>query len=257
VFTPRIIVTLLLSKKGLVKTIKFKDPTYVGDPINAVKIFNDKEVHELVFLNIDRSNDIPYEFLDKVASECFFPFAYGGNLRTLDQVKRVMDIGLEKVVFNSSIIKEPNMIEESSKLLGSQSVVASIDVKKRFFGGYYTYIHNEMCTGLDPVYHAKRAVNLGCGEIILTSIDQEGTQNGYDCDLIKQVSDSVSVPVVANGGASCLEDMKKAIDIGANASSASTIFVFYGPLRSVLIDYPSRDKINSLFDGENLKVKEL
>lgn len=246
--TPRIIVCLLLSKKGLVKTVNFKDPTYIGDPINAVKIFNDKEVHEIIFLNIDRDNQIPYEFLDKVASECFFPFAYGGNLRTLDQIKRVMDIGLEKIIFNSAIIHEPKLIEETAKCFGSQSVVASIDVRKKyFFKGHYTYIHKDLCTGLDPVYHAKLAVNLGCGEIILTSIDKEGTYKGYDYDLVKEVSESAVVPVVANGGAASIEDMKKAIDFGASASSASSIFVFYGPLRSVLIDYPTRKNIQRLF----------
>jgi cyclase len=244
---PRVIPCLLLRNEGLVKTVKFKDPKYLGDPINIVRIFNDKEVDELVFLDILATveNRPPnFELLGKITSECFMPLGYGGGIRTLEDVKKLLAIGVEKIVLNTSAVENPSLIRAAADYAGSQAVVISIDVKKTMFGKY------EVCTragkkgtGLDPVKFAVEMEKQGAGELFLNAIDRDGTMQGYDLELVRRVADSVTVPVVACGGAGNIQHLAEAIQAGASAAAAGSMFVFQGPLRGVLISYPAQEEL--------------
>ncbi len=244
----RVIPILLLQNNGLVKTIKFKNPTYIGDPINAVKIFNEKEVDELAFIDIEatiKQKEPDYNKIEEIASECFMPLAYGGGIKNIEQIKRIFAIGVEKVIINSAIISNRNLISEGAKIFGNQSIVASVDVKKDFFGKYVCYTNSgKNKVKLNLVEFVKYIENLGAGEIVLTSIDREGTFKGFDNDLIKLVSQNVQIPVVANGGASKIEDFESAINIGgASAVAAASLFVYKSQNRGVLINYPSQNEL--------------
>jgi len=241
---PRVIPALLLKGKGLVKTVKFKDPKYLGDPINIVRIFNDKEVDELVLLDITATpeNRGPqFELLKNITSEVFIPLAYGGGIRSMDDVRKLLSIGIEKLIMNTSAVENSSLIRETADHAGSQAVVASIDVKKNFLGKYEVFTRcGQKKTGLDPVKHAIEMEKMGVGEIIINSIDRDGTMQGYDLDLVRKVSDAVGVPVVACGGAGNLTHVSEVIKHGhASAAAAGSIFVFQGPLRGVLISYPT------------------
>lgn len=247
----RVIPILLLSNGGLYKTEKFKNPKYVGDPINAVKIFNDKEVDELVFLDINasRKNEVPnLKVIEEIASECFMPLCYGGGVTSLDMIKSILKIGVEKVSLNTVAVKNPEIIKQASTYFGTSTIVVSIDVKKNIFGNYNVYIGGgEEKTSLNPVQWAKQVEGLGAGEIIINSIDKDGTLQGYDHDLIKSVALSVDIPVVAAGGASGLKDFNKAIkESFASAVAAGAFFVFQGKHKAVLITYPSQEEIEEL-----------
>ncbi|MGB0383230.1 MAG: AglZ/HisF2 family acetamidino modification protein [Ardenticatenaceae bacterium] len=249
---PRVIPCLLLRNKGLVKTVKFKDPTYLGDPINVVKIFNDKEVDELVFLDITATleNRKPrFEYLAEIASECFMPLGYGGGLRNLDDIRRLFSIGIEKVAINSYAVENPSFIQEAADLFGSQSIVVSIDVKKNWFGKYQLFTHGgKKATGLDPVHFAVQMADMGAGEILLNSIDRDGTMKGYDLALIRRVSEAVDIPVVACGGAGNINDLADAVKKGkASAAAAGSMFVFQGRHRAVLISYPTENELRRAF----------
>jgi cyclase len=237
----RIIPCLLLQKGVLVKTVKFKDPRYIGDPINAVKIFNDKGADELLFIDIAISKEktnINFNLLSKIASQSFMPLSYGGGLNNIDDMKKIFSIGFEKVSLNSSVLFDPSIVTKASETFGSQSVVVSIDVKKDLFGKYYVYNHvSNKNTSLDPIEYAIKVQNLGAGEILLNSVDNDGIMKGYDLALIKNVSSSLSIPVIALGGAGKSEDLTKAVEAGASAAAAGSLFVFYGPNRAVLINY--------------------
>ncbi|MDB5223194.1 MAG: Imidazole glycerol phosphate synthase subunit HisF [Chitinophagaceae bacterium] len=239
----RVIPVLLIQKGGLVKSIRFKNYKYVGDPINAVRIFNDKEVDELVILDISATVEKRPPDLEKIkiiSGEAFMPLAYGGGITTLEQIKRLISFGVEKVVLNSSAIIHPELIKKGADWVGSQSMVISIDVKKNIWGKYKVHTHNgNKNTGLDPVEFAKRVEKFGAGEIFLNSIDNDGTFKGFDLHLIKAVSSSVSVPVVSLGGAADINDFYKAIQNGASAVAAGSMFVFQGPHKAVLINYPT------------------
>lgn len=242
----RVIPCLLLKDDGLVKTIKYKDPKYVGDPINAIKIFNDKEVDELMLLDITASVEgrgPNFEAIRDVASECFMPLAYGGGIRTLEDIRAILAAGVEKVVLNTAALENPRLIAEAAAEFGAQAIVASIDVKKKLFGGYEVMgSRATRKSGLDPVTYAKRVTELGAGEILLSAVDRDGTQQGYDLDLVKQVVDAVDVPVIAVGGAGTVEDFARVCKTsGAAAVAAGSLFVFTGKHRAVLITYPSRD----------------
>ena len=243
----RVIPVLLISDGGLVKTVKFKDPTYVGDPINAVKIFNEKEIDEIVILDIDatRQNRGPDMVkIKEIAGEAFIPLAYGGGISTVQQVKELFYLGVEKVIFNYQAYKNPALLTESSKLVGSQSIVASMDVKKNWLGKYKVMVKNgKEDTGIDPVSYAQKITDAGAGEIFLNMIDRDGTYSGYDLDMIDAVSHSVKVPLIACGGASSLEDFKKAIEKGASAVAAGSFFVFQRAHRAVLISYPNQQEL--------------
>ena len=240
----RVIPCLLLRGHGLVKTRKFKDPVYLGDPVNAVRIFSEKEVDELVILDIDASRkgcEPDYELVAEIAGECFMPVAYGGGIQTLAQARKLIRCGIEKVVINSASIESTGFIREIADVFGSQAVVGSIDARKTMLGGYRVFVKSgTVDTKLKPEDHAASLEQAGVGEILLTSIDRDGQMQGYDIELIKKVSSKVNVPVVACGGAGTLDHMRRAMsESGASAVSAGSMFVFYGKNRAVLINYPT------------------
>ena len=247
----RVIPCLLLKNQGLVKTVKFKDPKYVGDPINAVKIFNEKEVDELLFLDITATveNRKPnFPIISDIASECFMPFGYGGGVKDLNDMKELFNLGVEKVIINSYAVENPEFIKKAADLFGSQSVVVSIDVKNTLLGKYEVFTYSgKKNTKLEPVNFAREMQEMGAGEIFLNSIDRDGTMQGYDIELIKLVSQSVTVPVVACGGAGKIEDFAEAVKKGgASAVAAGSMFVFHGKHRAVLINYPSVQVLESI-----------
>jgi imidazole glycerol-phosphate synthase subunit HisF len=248
----RIIPCLLLRNKGLVKTVKFKESTYIGDPINAVKIFNEKEVDELIFLDIDATknkNEPNYEIIQNIASECFMPFAYGGGINSLSQIERIMKSGAEKIVINSNAFLQKNFVSEAVRQFGSSTIVVSIDVKKEFFKGNTVYVKGgTQSTGKNPVEYVKSIEQAGAGEIFINSIDRDGTMEGFDIELIKNVSSSVKIPIIACGGAGKLSDFGDAVHLGgASAVAAGSFFVFHGKRRAVLITYPSYQEISETF----------
>lgn len=248
---PRIIPTLLLHNEGFVKSEKFKDYKYLGDPINIVKIFNEKEVDELVILDIDASKNskINFQLLEDIASEAFMPIAYGGGISTLEDAKNILSLGFEKIVLNKATITNSILISEISNYYGAQSVVVSIDVKKNIFGNYTLRFNNgKEKSNIDPIVHAKNCVQLGAGELIINSIDLDGTMKGYDHELIQKFTNNINVPVVALGGASGWKDLADIINnSGASASGASSIFVYQGPHKAVLISYPKFNEIDHYF----------
>ena len=247
----RIIPCLLMSNGGLVKTVKFKDPKYVGDPINAVRIFNEKEVDELVFLDIGataQGKGPNYEVLSDIASEAFMPFGYGGGITNIEQVKRLFAIGIEKVILNTVTATNSRLVEEAASLAGSSSVVVSIDVRRNWLGRYTVCVRNgKEDIQRDPVSHALEMERMGAGEILLNSIDRDGTMGGYDLDLIQAVAAAVTVPLVAVGGAGELRHFREAVDRGAAGAAAGSMFVFHGKHRAVLITYPSYPQLTQLF----------
>jgi cyclase len=254
-FHPRVIPCLLLKGQGLYKTVKFKDPKYVGDPINAVKIFNEKEVDELVFLDISASieNKQPnFAKIEEIAGECFMPLAYGGGIKSLDDIRTLFSIGIEKVVINSYAISHPEFIREASDRYGAQSIVVSIDVKKNLLGHYDVMTHSgTKKTRCDPVITAKDMIDAGAGEIFLNSIDRDGTMLGYDLSLIKNVTSNIEVPLIACGGAWTLDHMEEAVKTAnASAVAAGSMFVFQGKHRAVLITYPVYNDIKKIFTKE-------
>lgn len=243
----RVIPALLIQNKGLVKSIRFKDFKYVGDPINAVKIFNEKEVDELVILDITAtvSKRTPnLNQIKEITSEAFMPVAYGGGITHVNQIKELITAGVEKVIINTEAFKNPLLIKEGAQYVGSQSIVVSIDVKKNMWGKYKVYIQNgSVNTGKDPVVYAREMEARGAGEILLNSITKDGTFEGYDLELVKSVSASVGIPVVPIGGAASINDFASAIAQGASAVAAGSMFVFKGPHRAVLISYPSQQEL--------------
>lgn len=245
----RVIPTLLLRGKGLVKTTRFKDPKYVGDPINAIRIFNEKEVDELVFLDIEatRTGRTPdLQTLSDIASECFMPLCYGGGVNRPELIEQILKTGVEKVSINSALVDNPELVRHAAREHGSSTIVASIDYKRGgLFGKAQVYTHaGTRGTGKSPVELAKLAEDLGAGEIALNCIDRDGTLQGYDVDMVRKVADAVSVPVIAVGGAGSLADFRSAIREGhASAVAAGAFFVFHGKHRAVLITYPGQDAL--------------
>jgi len=243
---PRVIPVLLLQNRGLVKTVRFKDPTYLGDPINIVRIFNDKEVDELIFLDITATaeNRPPaFDLLSDITSECFMPLGYGGGIRSMDDIRRLLSLGVEKVILNTAAVEDPALVRTAADYAGSSSVVVSMDVRKGLLGGRYEVLmrNGKKRTGRDPVKHAVAMEKSGAGELFINSIDRDGTMQGYDIDLVRSISAAVSVPVVACGGAGKLQDLADIIKLGgASAAAAGSLFVFQGPLRGILISYPAQ-----------------
>jgi imidazole glycerol-phosphate synthase subunit HisF len=232
-----------------VKSVKFRDYKYVGDPINAVRIFNEKEVDELAILDIDagRESRVPdISRIEEIVSEAFMPIAYGGGITTADQARRILSCGVEKVILNRAAVKNPALVAEIARQFGSQSVVVSIDYKKNFFGRSGVYIENgKTNTGLDPVAFAKQMETNGAGEILLNAIEKDGSFTGYDLDMIDKVSHAINIPMIAVGGAASLSDFRQAVLHGASAVSAGSMFVFQRPHRAVLISYPSQKELES------------
>lgn len=246
----RVIPCLLMKEGGLVKTRRFRDPVYVGDPINAIKIFNDKEVDELCLLDIDatRSGRGPdLGLIAAVASECFMPLAYGGGIRSLETIRDILKIGVEKVVLNTAAVGDLGLIEQASREFGAQAVVVSIDAKRSLLGGYKIKVEGGRRTAPGtPEAFARAAVATGAGEVLLQSIDRDGTLSGYDIPLIRRIAQSVDVPVIAAGGAGSVDDFRIAVEQGhASAVAAGSMFVFHGKHRAVLINYPLQDALAS------------
>jgi imidazole glycerol-phosphate synthase subunit HisF len=248
----RVIPCLLLKGSGLVKTIRFKQPTYLGDPRNIVRIFNKKEVDELILLDIaatPEKRQPNFDLIAEIVSECFMPVCYGGGIRDLEDLRRLLAIGIEKIAINTYSVQEPEFIKKAAALSGSQSIVAAIDVKKNLRGRHEIYInHGQIKTALEPAAWAEKLQELGAGEIFLNSMDRDGTMKGYDLELIKKVTRAVDIPVIASGGAGQLSDLGKAVlEGGAAAVAAGSLFVFQGIHRAVLISYPEVSQLETLF----------
>lgn len=246
---PRIIPTLLIDDRDLIKTVQFDKRTYLGDPVNAVKIFNRKRIDELSVLDIgaSKNNREPdFEILKDIAGEAFMPLSYGGGIKTIEQIRYLFAIGYEKVVINTELVRNPMLIRRAADQFGSQSIVVSIDSKK-IKNEYKCFIADGTeYVDKDPVELAKEAERMGAGEIIINSIDHDGMMSGYDIELIRNVSDSVKIPVIAIGGAGGIEDLKKALQEGhAHAAAGGSMFVFYGKLKAVLITMPSESELLS------------
>ena len=240
----RIIPILLLKNAGLYKTRKFKNETYIGDPINAVRIFNEKEVDELAFLNISAArdgSDPDFDMLKDIASECFMPLSYGGGVKSVEMARALVAIGIEKIVVNSAPWRDKKLITRLADKLGSSSIVGSIDVKKNWRGKEQVFINGgQEKIPLSPIEWAQEMQRRGAGEILLNAIDRDGEMTGYDLGLVRRVADTVDVPVIAAGGARGVADFKSAVtEAKASAVAAGACFVFQGKHRAVLITYPS------------------
>jgi len=251
-FRPRVIPVLLLKNLGLVKSVKFKNHRYIGDPINAVKIFNDKRADELVFLDINASREdrlISLDFVHKVGDEANMPFAVGGGIRTIQDIRKILESGAEKVVLNTIAFENPDFIRDASDAFGASTIIICIDVKKNYFGKYQlVYKNAAKKSKTDPVAFAKQMEKYGAGEIIIQSVDRDGTYLGFDIDLINKISTAVAIPVVALGGAKDYDDFSKATSVGlASAVAAGSLFVYHGPRKAVLINFPSKLQLNDTF----------
>jgi imidazole glycerol-phosphate synthase subunit HisF len=251
VLRTRVIPCLLLSGTGLVKTVRFKNPTYVGDPVNAVNIFNQKEVDEVMVLDITATAERrppPFQLISEVATECFMPLTYGGGVRSLQDMDALYRSGVEKVALNTVVADDPKLVQAAAERFGTQAVVVSIDARRRRRRGY------RVCTNagrrelrVGPAEYAIEAQRLGAGEILLTSIDRDGTMQGYDTELIRVVASQVDVPVVACGGAGGINDFRTAVEEGgASAVAAGSMVVFHGRNRAVLINFPSRAELEQV-----------
>lgn len=250
---PRLIPCLLIHKGGLYKTVEFGQPKYVGDPLNAVRIFNEKEVDELIVVDIDASrvgSEPDYQLIAKLASECRMPLSYGGGVQRLETVERIIRLGVEKVAISSAAVQNPELIAEAAKRVGSQSVVAVIDVKKTgLFRRYEVVTHNgSKKTGLEPASWAAALQSLGVGEILLNSVDADGKMQGYDFDLVDKVRAKVSTPLTVLGGAGSFDHFRQLFArYGIIGAAAGSFFVFKGKYRAVLISYPNRDEKNTVY----------
>lgn len=242
-YRARVMPCLLLKGAGLVKTYRFSKPVYVGDPINAVRIFNEKEVDELVVLDISATiegREPAFEMLEEIAGECFMPLAWGGGIKRMDQIERVFKLGAEKVCINTAAVENPGLIRQAASAFGSQSIVVSLDVKRTMLGKYRVYTRGgRQKTHLDAVGFAQQMEESGAGEIFLTAIDRDGTMQGYDLELTRLVAEAVSIPVIACGGAGTLLDFSAVVrQARASAAAAGSLFVFHGRHRAVLISFP-------------------
>lgn len=248
---PRIIPSLLIQDNGLVKTVNFKNPKYVGDPINAVRIFNEKEVDELAIFDIDataKGLEPNYSLIERIANQSRMPLCYGGGVKTIEQAQKIFGLGIEKIALSSAVLQNPQLITEIAERVGSQSVIIVLDVKKKLFGGYEVYTHNgKKSTGINPFKFAEEAQRLGAGEIVINSIDQDGVMKGYDMGLIDKVREQISLPLTVLGGAGSLSDIKQVIDKhGIIGVAAGSLFVFKGVYKAVLINYPTFEEKEKL-----------
>ncbi|HTQ60913.1 MAG TPA: AglZ/HisF2 family acetamidino modification protein [Candidatus Solibacter sp.] len=249
---PRITPCLLVKNGGLVKTVNFSNPKYVGDPINAVKIFNEKEVDEIIVVDIDASvqqKEPDYMLIKNLAAECRMPLCYGGGIKTVEQVEEIISLGVEKVAISSAAISNPELIAKAAEVVGNQSIAVVMDVKKAGAREQYEiFIHNgKKGTGADPVDFAKTAEHLGAGELIINSIDCDGQMRGYDLHLARKVRGATNLPITILGGAGSLKDIATLIELfGTIGAAAGSLFVFKGSYRAVLINYPNRTEKDAL-----------
>ncbi len=249
---PRIIPCLLVHNKGLVKSVKFSDHKYVGDPINAVKIFNEKEVDELMVVDIDatvENREPDYKMIENLAAECRMPLCYGGGIKTVEQAVKIFTLGVEKIALSSSALVNPDLIRQIANRVGNQSVIIVLDVKKRLFGSRYDiWINNATKnTGKDPAEFAKLCESMGAGELIINSVDHDGVMKGYDLQIIDRIRDSISLPMTVLGGAGALDDIGELIRrYGIIGAAAGSLFVFKGKYKAVLINYPNQAEKETL-----------
>jgi imidazole glycerol-phosphate synthase subunit HisF len=251
-FRPRVIPVLLLKGQGLVKSIHFKNHRYIGDPINAVRIFNDLKADELVFLDILATKEkriVSLDFVKNIGEEANMPFAVGGGIRSLAHIRDILHAGAEKVVINTEAVLNPGFIKQASNAFGTSTISVCIDVKKKLLGTEQCWIiAGSKSTGKSPVEFAKEMEQLGAGELIIQSIEYDGNMRGYDISLIKKISEAVTIPVVALGGAGSTNDFKKATADGyASAVAAGSMFVYHGPRNAILINYPTQEQLAELF----------
>lgn len=254
-FRPRIIPVLTLKGKGLVKTIKFnkKNARYIGDPINAVHLFNDFEADELIFLDITATLEnrcISSELVRSIGEEAYMPFAVGGGITNIKQIHQLISAGAEKVIINTSCIKTPGLISEASRQFGNQSIVAAIDIKKNLFSKYKIYINDGSDqVDIDIEQHIRVLEQMGAGELFINSIDRDGTMSGYDLELVKYISETVKIPVIACGGAGQVSDLAKVTrESKASAASAGSLFLYHGSRNAVLINYPNKEELLQTLD---------
>ena len=250
----------LVQDSGLVKTIKFSSPKYVGDPLNAVKIYNEKSVDELIVLDISATTEgrePDYKMIANLAVECRMPLCYGGGIKTKEQALKIYQSGVEKIAISSSAIENPKLISEIANIVGRQSVVCVIDVKKkRFSGKYEIHTHNgKIKSKYNTIDFVKLAEELGCGEIVINSIDNDGVMKGYDRKIINEIRNVISIPLTVLGGAGTLEDIGGIIsEYGIIGVAAGSLFVFKGRYKAVLINYPNLDEKENLIN-DNLKIQ--
>lgn len=252
----RVIPVLLLRNKGLIKTSKFTKPVYVGDPINAVKIFNDKEVYEIAIFDVNASREnkpLDVGYIQEMAAEAFMPLCYGGGLKSIEDISRVFKAGVEKASLNTSALMNPSLVKEAAEHFGSQSILVCIDVKKNMLGQYRVANTSNSekitLTTFDPVDYARRMEDLGAGELVVQSVDRDGTGIGYDAPLVQKIASAVSIPVIACGGAGTVNHFAEAVQMGASAVAAGQMFVFHGKHRAVLISYPSQEQLSRALEG--------
>ncbi len=249
---PRIIPILQISHRDVVKTKKFKRPTYIGDPINSVRIFNEKQVDELFILDITATKEAKnpdYKLIEELAGECFMPLAYGGGISTIAEAQQIFALGVEKICLQSAAINEPELVRRLADRFGSQSIVVSVDVKNHWLHGYRPYFASQDKTLALPLEDwLSKIVSAGAGEILLNSVERDGTLTGPDLTLIKAASNVTPIPITAVGGIAELQDFRSAIDSGASAVAAGSFFIFYGPHRAVLITYPSYEELKKIFE---------
>lgn len=243
----RVMPCLLVKDRRLVKTVKFSHPSYVGDPINAIKIYNEKEVDELIVVDITatiESRPPSFHLIGEITNECFMPLCYGGGIKSLDDIKKIFSLGVEKAAINSYAADNPGFIQKAAEIFGSQSIIVSMDVKRSLWGGYTVHTQGgRKSTRVDPVSYARQMENMGAGEILLNAMDRDGTWEGYDLDLVKQVTDAVTIPVITVGGAGRLRHFHDAVASGASACAVGSMAVYQGEKKGVLINFPSREEI--------------
>jgi len=247
----RVIPVVLLSGNGLVKTMRFRNPKYIGDPVNVIRIFNEKEVDELMVLDIGatRENHEPnYDLIRQFAGECFMPLAYGGGVKNVDQAQRLFSCGVEKICLQTAALEDHSVVSSLASLFGSQSIVVSVDIKRGFLGKPELYASSRRRTlKINWLRKVKMLIDAGAGEVLLNAVDKDGMLLGPDLELIQQVSAISNVPLISIGGIASLDDIKAAVNAGANAVAASSFFIYHGPHRAVLIDYPRYCELESLF----------
>lgn len=256
----RVIPVLLLKKWGIEKSIRFRDNVYIGSPINAVRVFNGRNVDELILLDIiatpeRRGPDL--EVIRQITSEAQMPLTVGGGIHDLETIRGLMGAGVDRVAINTAAVETPQFIREAASVFGSQCIVVSLDARQTA-RGYEVCTHGgTRATGIDIVDHARRMEDLGAGELLLTSIDRDGTMSGYDLDLVRSVADAVSIPVIACGGASKVADLGAAVRDGhATAVAAGAFFLFYGPRRTVLITYPDDAALIAELGEDRVRLKD-
>lgn len=245
---PRIIPCLMMSEGRLIKTKKFKNPTYIGDPINAIKIFNEKEADELILIDIGVGKigqEPDYELIEKCASECFMPMTYGGGIKTMHQADKIFSLGVEKIALQGALFGRPDFLSELVARYGSQSIVVSIDVKTNWYGGHGIHAKNSKIRS-DLISFLRQIELMGAGEILLTSVNNDGKMSGMDLKLISRASHTLRIPLVACGGVNSIKDIRDGLFAGASGIGVGSMFVFYGPHNAVLINYPSPDVISKI-----------